>query len=198
MDNMQAKENIRVIREVMERSAHYTNFSGLSGVIAGVFALAGCGVSYLISQRVPQSGQLTWYAFTWALVFVASISQDFTLAQRKARRRGESAFNQAGLQVIHAVLPGIVVALVLSIKAVMLGRLGYVPAIWALGYGVADCAAGMFSVREVRVFGVAELLTGAVGLFFFSTLSTCLYLLGLTFGVYHIIFGVWLTRKYGW
>jgi hypothetical protein len=197
MDRTQAEQDIKLIREVMARSALYTNFSGLSGIIAGVLALLGCIASYLITYDIPPDRQSLWYAVTWVLVFVLAICQDYALAQRKARRRGETIWSPATYQVIKAVMPGVFVAFVLSIGALVNGLLDAIPGIWALGYGVACCAAGMFSVREVRVFGVVELVSGAVALAFFPTWPASLYVLAVTFGVYHILFGLWLLRKYG-
>jgi len=72
-----------------------------------------------------------------------------------------------------------------------------IPAIWAMGYGAAICAAGMFSVREVRIFGVVELVSGAVAFVFMSYWPVSLYVLAVTLGLYHIIFGVWLMCRYG-
>jgi len=198
MDKVQAEKDIKLIREVMETSARYTNLSGVSGIIAGVLALLGCALTYWITFAFQGGEQITWYAITWVLILGISILQDLVLAQRKARSRGEEYFTPATLQVYKAVLPGIFVAAVLSIRALTLGELDAIPALWALGYGTALCAAGRFSAREVRVFGVIELTTGAIALFFFSTWDYSLYVLGLSFGMYHILFGLWMTRKYGW
>jgi len=198
MDKVQAEENIKLIREVMETSARYTNLSGVSGIIAGVLALVGCALTYWITFAFQGAEQISWYVVTWVLVLGISILQDLALAQRKARSRGEEYFTPATLQVYKAVLPGIFVAAVLSIRALTLGELDAIPALWALGYGAALCAAGRFSAREVRVFGVIQLITGAIALFFFSTWDYSLYVLALSFGIYHILFGLWMTRKYGW
>jgi hypothetical protein len=197
MDRTQAEEDIKLIREVMARSALYTNFSGLSGIIAGTLALLACIATFWITDHVQLSKQNLWYAVTWVLTFVLAISQDYALAQKKARRRGETIWSPATRQVIKAVIPGVFIAFLLSVRALYLGDLDAIPAIWAMGYGAADCAAGMFSVREVRIFGVVQLVTGALALCFFTTWPASLYVLALTFGVYHILFGLWLMQKYG-
>jgi hypothetical protein len=182
----------------MERSARYTNFSGISGVIAGTLALIGCWLTYWIDGSVPLKSQATWYIVTWSLVFMLAMTQDFTLAQRKAKRHGQTIFNKATLQVVRAVMPGVFIAFVLSLRAVMIGDWDVIPAIWALGYGAAIYAAGAFCVREVRIFGMIQLITGAIGLFAFNIWAHSLILLGISFGIYHIFFGLWMTRKYGW
>jgi hypothetical protein len=199
MNKIKAEEDLKIIRDVMESSARYTNFSGLSGVFAGLLALAGCGVTYWISNNIDYyKDQNIWYTVTWISVFIAAISQDFLLARRKAGRYGQSIWSPASVQVIKAAIPGVFLALVLSVHSVIIGDLEVIPAIWSLGYGAAICAAGRFSVPEVRVFGVIQLMSGAIGLFILQDWVLSLYFLGLTFGVYHIIYGLWLMRKYGW
>lgn len=198
MDKIQAEESLKLIRDVMERSARYTHFSGLSGVIAGTLAFVGCWLTYWIDGNIPLKAQTAWYIATWSTIFVLAMTQDFVLAQRKARKHGQTIFNKATLQVIKSILPGVFIAFVLSLKAVMVGDWDIIPAIWALGYGAAIYAAGAFCVREVRVFGIIQLITGAVGLFIFNVWAHSLILLVISFGIYHILFGLWMSRKYGW
>lgn len=198
MDRTQAEENISVIREIMERSARYTNLSGISGIIAGLLALFGCWFTYWIYFNTPLDGQNTWYMITWITIFFLALGQDFFIAQRKAKRRGETFLTPATYQVFKAVLPGILIAFALSFRAMLHGDLDVIPAIWTLGYGVAVCAAGSFSVKEVKIFGAVQLLTGIFGLFFLSDWYNSMYMLGLSFGVYHILFGIWMSKKYGW
>lgn len=198
MDTGQAEENIKVIREIMERSTKYTNFSGLSGIFAGLLALAGCAASILVAYSCLWWSGAVWHVLIWVSVFLAAIAQDAFFANRKAKRNGERLLNPASIQVIKAVTPGVLAALILSIRALQMGEWNSIPAIWTIGYGVADCAAGMFSVPEVRIFGIVQLITGSIGLFLCSALPSGIWLMALSFGVYHILFGFWLSRKYGW
>ena len=198
MNKIKAEENIQMIREIMERSARYTSFSGLSGILAGVFALIGCAATVKVYLNVPTAEQDKWYYIIWVSVLVLAIAQDLLLAQRKARRNGQTIFVPATFQAIRALLPGVFVAIVLSIRALTLRELDAIPAIWTLGYGAALCAAGRFTVKELRIFGVVQLITGAFGLFLMSYPPYSLYLLAISFGLYHILYGLWMTRKYGW
>ncbi|MCL5104062.1 MAG: hypothetical protein M1133_08105 [Armatimonadetes bacterium] len=198
MQKTEAEESLRLIREVMERSARYTNFSGLSGIIAGTLALIGCAATLSLAYRGLYEPYIGWYVAIWVGVFVVSIAQDFYLAQRKARKMGQRFLTPATLQIVKAVLPGVFVGLVISLVCLHQGSIDAIPAVWALGHGTALCAAGMFTVREVRIFGALQLLTGAVGLVWLSGPISSFYLLGVSMGLYHIGFGLWMSRKYGW
>lgn len=198
MNRVEAEENIKVIRDIMERSVRYTHFSGLSGIIAGMLALLGCAATIWVAWHNIWWWEIPSYIGIWVAVFVLAVAQDAFFAHLKAKRNGQSILNPATFLVIKAVLPGIILAMVTSIRALQLNELDAIPALWALGYGVAASAAGMFSVKEVRVFGLVQLLTGAVGLFLFSDWFASIYLLAVSFGLYHIIFGIWMWRRYGW
>lgn len=196
MDKSQAEESIKLIRDVMEKSARYTHFSGLSGVLSGVLALVGCAITYWINFNLPQDQQNTWYIVTWCCVLISAITEDFILSQSKAKADGSSIWKPITYQVLKAVLPGILVALVISLFAMETNQINAIPGVWALGYGAALCAAGLFSVREVRVYGIIQLITGTLGLLVFRQSPYNFYQLALSFGVYQILFGLWLTGKH--
>jgi len=197
MDNFQAEANIKTIREIMERSTRYTNFSGFSGIIAGLLALCGCGVSLWIAGDQKWGNDPITYMVIWGIVFIAAVTQDFLFASRKAKNNGDKLLNPASIMVIKSVLPGIALALALSIKGIVTKDWNTIPVYWTLCYGVADYAAGAFSVPEVRTFGLAQLITGIIGLFVVTNWTSCMFLIALSFGLYHILFGIFILRKYG-
>ena len=196
MDKYSAEENLKLIREVMERSARYTHFSGLSGVLSGVLALIGCAVTYWINDHVAVSQQNTLYILTWCAILVLAVAQDLLLAHRNARIAGQSIWNPATIQVLKAVFPGVFVAAVISFVALYDGAIDAIPAVWALGYGAALCAAGLFTTKEVWRYGLLQLATGTAGMFLMSKPPYSLYLVALCFGIYQIVFGIWMTGKH--
>lgn len=198
MDKNQAEEDLKAIRKIMEQSTRYTDFSGLSGIIAGVMALIGCAITIWVAWNSIWWSQTNAYVMIWVGVFLVAVAQNAYFSNKKAKKNGEKFLNPASIQVLKAVIPGIAIASVLSIRALQLNEWVAIPPLWALGYGVAACAAGMFSVPEVKIFGIAQFITGAVGLFFISTWVDSMFLMALSFGIYHILFGFMLARKYGW
>jgi hypothetical protein len=198
MDRNQAEEDIKAIRKIMEQSTRYTDFSGLSGIIAGLLAFIGCAATIWVAYNHIWWSQTNVYIAIWISVLLLALAQNAYFGIRKAKRNGESFINPASIQVFKAVIPGIFLAFVLSIRALQLNEWDAIPSLWTLGYGASICAAGMFSVPEVKIFGIVQLITGAIGLFLFSASTNSLYLMALSFGIYHIVFGFILARKYGW
>lgn len=180
----------------MESSTRYTHFSGLSGVLSGIAALIGTYITYWIYKNIPLDNQNKWSFITWLLVFIFAITEDFTLAQRRARKQGTTIWTPAGYQVIKAVLPGVFIAFIISLVALVDGAFDAIPGVLALGYGTALCAAGLFSTKEVWIYGIVQLITGTIALFFMSRIPYSFYALALSFGVYQILFGIWITVKY--
>ncbi len=198
MDKFEAEGDLKLIREVMERSARYTHLSGLSGVIAGLLALAGVVATVWVAQQDDWDKLKPEFAAVWIGVFVLAIGQDFLMGYRKARKTGQAYFTPAFWQVIKAVAPGVFIGFVISMVCLSQDTPDAIPPIWALAYGTGLCAAGIFTVKEVRIFGIIELFTGAVGLVFFAAPLFSLWFMAVAFGLYHIVFGIWMAKRYGW
>ena len=147
MNKAQAEDSIKVIREIMEKSARYTTFSGLSGVVAGLLALSGCAATYWINKLEIGPQQYWMYVAVWVVVLILAMSQDFALSQRKARKLGDTIFNKTTYQVLRAAFPGVFLAFVLSVRALTLNEPDAIPALWTLGYGVGGLR-GRYVQRE--------------------------------------------------
>lgn len=197
----EAEEHLRVIRQAMERSTRHSTLSGLSGVVVGLLALAAC---FLTQEVTPQ---FTWpasrFAFvgTWGLVLVLAVLTDFALTKRRAARIGKGPFSPLGLHLLRAAAPGFLAGFVLSafylVHPLSIG--GYLYGIWMVAYAVSLLSVGMFSVKEVSFLGGAFLVAGAATLllpqgFVIGPRA----MMAITFGGFHIAYGVWMGRKYGW
>src|SRR5579871_2585605 len=100
-DAREAEENLRVIRELMERSTKYSTFSGLSGVLAGTASIVGCIATSLLAQRYPDPGAFrTSFLMIWSLVILLAIGGDFLLTKRRATRVGKRIVSRLGKQMI--------------------------------------------------------------------------------------------------
>ena len=192
----EAEEHLRVIRQAMERSTRHSTLSGLSGVVVGLIALAGCALTRIVARDA--------YLFVglWSLVFLLSLAADYVFTKRRAARVGKTARSPLGRHLIRAAAPGFLTALVLSLFYFNYPGLigGYLYGFWMLCYAVSLLSVGMFSVREVSVLGWAFLAAGAVTVLLPQDVSVqgSALMMALTFGGFHICYGVWMGRKYGW
>lgn len=195
----EAEEHLRVIRQAMERSTRHSTLSGLSGVVVGLLALLGCG----LTETVVRSAAAPKYLFAgvWAGILVLALVADTLLTKRRAARVGKTAFSPLGRHLLRAAAPGFLAGLAITLFYLLHpGLIGaYLYGIWMLCYAMSLLAVGMFSVREVSMLGWAFLVAGAATLLLPAGFPiTPRHLMAATFGGFHIAYGIWMGVKYGW
>lgn len=192
-DAREAEENLRVIRDLMERSTKYSTFSGLSGILAGAASIVGCCVTnYVI--RNPDAFPIT-FLVTWSVVILVAVGADFLLMKRRAARVGKHVLSRLGKQMVIASAPGLGTGAMLTLYFLQHKMLGNIYPVWMLAYGIAVSATGLFSQREVSLLGAAFLFAGVVTLLF---PVSGLIMMAVTFGGFHIVYGIAMSRKEGW
>ncbi len=201
----EAQENLRVIRDLMERSTKYSTFSGFSGVFAGLVAIAGCLVQRFYVSTLPMHSRTTAFLVNWAAVIVLAIGMDFLLTKRRAPLVGKYIRSRLGKQMALASAPGLGAGVLLTLYFVQHGMMDEVYPFWMLAYGIAVCAVGLFSQKGVSRLGWAFLITGTITLLLhtfvapqLSAMSLGLWMITVSFGGFHIVYGIAVSRRDGW
>ncbi|MCL1821902.1 MAG: hypothetical protein FWG22_03670, partial [Prolixibacteraceae bacterium] len=94
-------EDIKVIRDMMEKSSKFLSFSGLSGIIAGIIAVAGAAFAYFYLLRDPSLTDFNHKQEIGILladalaVLILSIGVCLWLSYRKAHKRHQKLWNSA-------------------------------------------------------------------------------------------------------
>lgn len=194
----EAEEHLRVIRQAMERSTKHSTLSGLSGVLAGCYAIMA---AVLAPTRIESWAEKLLFVAIWGAALVLSLVTDALLTKRRAAQVGKRAFSPLGAQLARAVAPGLLAGAGITLFHLLhpeaLGT--YLYGLWILCYAVALLAIGMFSRREVSIMGWAFLATGVVALLLpAGFIIGPRALMALTFGGFHIVYGLWMGLKYGW
>lgn len=194
----EAYANLRHIRDVMERSTRHSTLSGRSGLLVGLWAILGVAVTHYVVYSSAAGGDLhlhlALFAATWLAVLVLSAATDYLLTKRPAVAVGKRVFSPLGARVAQAIAPGFFAGLAFSLYLFAQHQIAHVWAFWMICYGLAGCAVGNFSVRPVSVLAWAFVLAGAVTLFL--PVSWGLWMMAISFGGFHIAYGLWtgLTR----
>ena len=194
----EAEEHLRVIRQAMERSTKHSTLSGLSGVLAGCYAIVA---AVLAPTRLESWEEKLLFVAIWGAALLLSLVTDALLTKRRAAQVGKRAFSPLGAQLARAVAPGLLAGAGITLFHLLhpeaLGT--YLYGLWILCYAVALLAIGMFSRREVSIMGWAFLATGVVALLLpAGFIIGPRALMALTFGGFHIVYGLWMGLKYGW
>jgi hypothetical protein len=183
-----ALDQLRVIRETMERSSRFTSVPGLGGIGMGLVALAAALVSDPVAE--PEGWLITWVVAAVLAMVIGSVSMWL-----KARRNGAALARGVGRRFVLGMVPSLLVAVVLTPALVGTDAFRWLPALWLLLYGSAVIAGGAFSVRAVPVMGAAFLVLGVVAVVIPPEWGN--WLLGLGFGGLHIGFGWLIARRHG-
>ena len=196
----EAEENLRVIRDLMERSTRYSTFSGLSGICAGLVSILGCLVQEFWVLSRPAAGQSTAFIANWSTVVILAIGIDYLLTKRRAPLVGKTINSRLGRQMILASFPGLFTGALISLFLLQHGMMDYIYPFWMLAYGISVSAVGLFSQREVGRLGAAFLAAGAItfGLAALTPHAIGLVMTAVSFGGFHILYGLTVARRGGW
>jgi hypothetical protein len=181
-------EDLRYIRDTMERSAAFTAVSGWGQVLLG--ATAG-GAAWLAAHQVS--------SFAWLRVWLAegllAAAIGLLACTWKANRRGLPLFSGPARKVALGLAPPLVAGAFLTFLLFRAGMQSALPATWLLLYGAGIMTGGAFSVSIVPVMGVCFMLLG--GLAVLGSTAWGNWFLAAGFGGLHIVFGLLIARRHG-
>lgn len=183
-----AMDNLRYIRETMERATPFTGISGRGEIAIGATALAACLIA--AQQQTFNSWLAIWLAEGVISLLIAGWSMD-----RKARAAEVPLFSGSGRKAVFSLAPPVIAGGLLTIVLVRAGLTDLVPGVWLLLYGTGVITGGMFSVRAVPAMGLCFMVLGAVALF--SPPAFANWFMAVGFGGLHLLFGAIIVRKYG-
>jgi hypothetical protein len=183
-----AMDNLRYIRETMERATPFTGISGRGEMAIGVTALAASLIA--AQQTTFNSWVAIWLAEALISLLIAGWSMD-----RKARAAQVPLFSGSGRKAVFSLAPPVIAGGLLTIVLVRAGLPTAIPGVWLLLYGTGVITGGMFSVRAVPAMGLCFMILGAVALFCPPAFAN--WFMAAGFGGLHLLFGAIIVRKYG-
>jgi hypothetical protein len=183
-----ALDNLKFIRETMERAGSFTAVPGWGGFAMGVSALAATAIA-------ARQSQIGAWLLVWLLEGIFAIALGALAMKRKADSAGVPLLSTPARKFVLSFAPPLLVGALLTLVLFRAGLVSAIPGTWLLLYGTGIVAGGAFSVRVVPVMGFCFMLIGAVALF--CPLSWGTAFLGAGFGGLHLIFGVIIARRFG-
>ena len=183
-----AADNLRFIRETMERAGSFTAVPGWGGFAIGWTAVAASFVA--AQQTSPNAWLATWLAEALVAVGIAAGA-----TARKARAAKVPLLSGPGRKFALSFVPPLLVGALLTVALFRAGYAAVLPGMWLLLYGTAVVTGGAFSVRVVPVMGLCFMLAGALALF--SPAAWGNWFMAVGFGALQIIFGLVIAKRYG-
>lgn len=198
------EQDLASIRNMMERSNKFLSLSGLSGVLAGVYALLGSVGAYLIVyypntpfgyrfSYINEQPTLIRLLLIASAVLFLSLTTGLWFSLRKAHKLGTSIWDNNGRRMLINTSIPLVAGGLFILTLVYRGHYGIVAPSCLLFYGIALLNASNYTLSDVRYLGICEIILGVLcamlpgyGLIFWA----------LGFGILHIVYGIIMHNKY--
>ncbi|MDP4261066.1 MAG: hypothetical protein Q8941_00930 [Bacteroidota bacterium] len=200
-------QEVKDIRLMMERSSRFISLSGLSGVAAGFFALAGAGIArYFIFKnyyfRYNELGNWDEHEFIKlkiqliglaAAVFAAAFLSAFYFTWKKSSKQGISLWNHTSRRLFWNMIIPLVAGGVFILGMLQYSDWRFISPACLIFYGLALVNASKYTLTDIRYLGYCEIVAGLINM---QWVGYGLYFWALGFGALHIIYGVIMWWKY--
>ncbi|ASS49702.1 MAG: hypothetical protein A3D31_08980 [Candidatus Fluviicola riflensis] len=199
MEDQRYIDQLKDIRNIMDRSSRFLSLSGLSGVLAGIYAICGAIAAYYIIQHrshfyitleSKEFFQIVAIAFG---VIVLSISTAVILSARQAKKRGEKIWNKSSQRMLINLFIPLTTGGVFGILLLKEEHYGLIAPVTLIFYGLALVNASKYTFETLRSLGIVFVILGLINTGF---PGYGLHFWTLGFGVLHILYGTIMYLKF--
>lgn len=195
--------DITEIKTIMNRSSRFISLSGLSGILAGVYALLGAFLanlllsnhqnSYSEVSKLPISYLEYMLLGTAIIVLLFSVVTAFILSRKKAKRNQEKIWDQTSKRLLINFLIPLISGGLFCIVLYQNNLIGLIAPSTLIFYGLSCLNASKYTLGDIRYLGLSTI---AIGLISTQFVGYGLYFWAIGFGVFHIIYGAIMYIKY--
>jgi predicted lysophospholipase L1 biosynthesis ABC-type transport system permease subunit len=193
------------IRSMMERSSRFISLSGLSGVMMGLYALAGAAAAwYLLRQegvlleeglarRAASPGLMLQLLAIGLLVLALALFTGTWLTIRKSRQTGQSIWDQSARRLLISLMIPLLTGGLLCLIFGSKGYVGVIAPITLIFYGMALVNGSKYTLHDIHSLGLMQIGLGLLAALF---LGYGLFFWAIGFGVLHIAYGLYMYYRY--
>lgn len=199
---MESKDYLKDIGEIkylMNKSSRFISLSGLSGIMAGVYALIGAAVAYWLvinsgREYLILSGRIfRLVVLDLFLIAFFSIITAVYLTTKKAKKNGEKIWDTSSRRLIFNFLIPLIAGGLYILIILNQQKYGQTGALMLIFYGLALINASKYSIGDIRYLGYTEIALGLICALY-PGYGFWLWVVG--FGIMHIIYGSLMYFKY--
>lgn len=200
MSNEDYLKDISEIKNLMNKSSRFISLSGLSGILAGIYALIGAAVAYWLVDTYSNGmlyifhGWVFWTCMS-VLLLVALLSAltGIILTTRKAKKNDEKIWDSSSRRLLLNFLSPLVVGGLYCLIILNQGRYGQTGGLMLIFYGLALVSASKYSLGDIKYLGYIQIVLGLIASCY-PGYGFWLWVMG--FGIMHIVYGTWMHFKY--
>lgn len=203
MNQQKYIEDLKNIKEMMNKSSKFISLSGLSGISAGIIALIGAYFAWVtiysktgyqdFNRTYLDNDQLIQLLAIGFVTLLLALSFGIFFTRLKTKKLKQKVWDsQTKTLLINLLIPllsGGTFCLLLLLK----GYIGLIAPLTLLFYGLALVNASKYTISEVRSLGILQILLGLTATYFigYGLIFWC-----IGFGLLHIIYGIIMEIKY--
>lgn len=199
------KQDLSEIRLMMERSTKFLSLTGLSGILAGIYALIGAYVAYrlfyvntedgfyhsLPGQKI--TGDILNLVFLAIIVLIFAVGTAIYLSSRKAAKSDEVLWNPVTRRLVINMAIPLVTGGIFILILISKGIFDLIAPLTLIFYGLALINASKFTFKDLKYLGMLFILLGLISSYF-PVLGLLFWAIG--FGLMHIIYGIYMHLRY--
>lgn len=203
-------ERLPVIRSIIGRGARYRAISARAALVTGLLSILTSTAIYLNNEGIMTLGRSIRpreFVVLWFITFIIAADATAFLFWREARREARPFFSPELRLVLRTVIPYLLIPAAFTSWYYNIGYLGAreleLVAVWMASYSLALFAVAAFAPPALGRLAWAFLLTivavpAIVNVMDFNfSLDLPNALMGLTFGLYHLIYALGTWRPAG-
>jgi hypothetical protein len=192
-------QDISDIKNMMNKSTQFISLSGLSGILAGVYALIGAYIGHELIQNhdsyfiTLESNTFKMLVLTAFGVLFLSVGTALLFTINKVKKEGGTTWNSSSKRMLINFLIPLVTGGVFSLLLLRNGSYGLIAPVTLIFYGLSCVNASKYTLRDVRYLGITIIIIGLLSTEF-SGYGLEFWALG--FGICHIVYGSMMYFKY--
>lgn len=204
MENEKYLNDLSEIKNLMNRSSRFLSLSGLSGILAGTYALIGAYLAYKTiyfdtstmggykNLVISEEAVIRLLIIAAAVAFL-SLLTGILLSIQKAKKNNETIWNSTARRLVINFLIPLATGGFFILFLIEKEMFGLIAPLTLLFYGLACVNASKYTIGGVRYLGLTFIVLGLFSTWF---LGYGLLFWALGFGVCHILYGSIMYFKY--
>jgi len=208
MTQKESLEQLREIKEMMEKSSRVLSLSGLSGVFAGLFAIIGSFVYYYYSKTyfsldlLPFSeetfshlsaDQIYFGLIDASIVAILSLIFGMYFTTRKSKKKNISIWQKTTKHLLISLFVPLATGTIFCLLLIKHNTIALLVPSTLIFYGLALVNSSKYTYNEINILGILEIILGFCAIIF-SQYTFVFWIFG--FGILHIVYGLYMFKKH--
>lgn len=199
MEEKKYLDDLAEIKKIMGQSTQFMSLSGLSGVLAGVYALIGAFLAHQLIEDHPsrfiiiESWTFKMIILIALSVLVLSVLTAFLFTYFKTKKSSDKLWNPVSKRLLINFLIPLLTGGIFSVLLINHGVYGLIGPVTLIFYGLACVNASKYTIRDIRYLGITEIIVGLIAT---AYPGNSLYFWAFGFGILHIVYGAIMHFKY--